>query len=389
MDAAAQLGRCWRMPRPSPLLVRSAIKTAIPPLSSSVVGTMPATQAPQLASSAEAPPEGDEWLSELKLDGYRLLVFLHQGRVRLLTRNGHDWTDRMPLLAERFQSMRVEAALLDGELVSLRPDGTSSFHDLQSSLSDGRDGDLYFYAFDLLHLNGWDLRPSPLIERKRALEGLGGWGDKLRYAEHVIGNAAALQREACKLKVEGIICKRADSSYRPGRSAAWRKVKCQGREDFVVLGWTPPGGSRRGVGALAVGFYDPEERLHYAGAVGTGFSDKELISWRTHLETMRLSSPPSLQVAGDPPDRQIRWVRPELVVELSFTAWSGEGRLRHPVFLGLREDKTAREVVMPVPDPEAQRREVKPLTVVEKETTSQSRWHGAVPPRPRPLVRTP
>ena len=354
----------------------------MPPAEGAVRSALPTRQAPQLASAAEAPPDGSEWLSELKLDGYRLLVWLDHGKARLVTRNGHDWTPRMPILAGRFAALQADTALLDGELVALRPDGTTSFHDLQGALGDGRDGGLYFYAFDLLHLNGWDLRPAPLLERKRALEALPGWNDRIRFAEHVVGNAAALRREACRHKIEGIICKRADAPYRAGRSAAWLKIKCQGREEFVVLGWTPPGGSRRGIGALALGFYDPDGALHYVGAVGTGFSDRELLEWRERLEPMRLSSPLRLRLAGEAPDRAIRWVQPELVVETTFTAWSGEGRLRHPVFLGLREDKRAEQVVMAVPDPDAPRRDFKATSAVAQVAPSRSRWHGAVPPLP-------
>ena len=332
--------------------------------------------------AVDRPPEGAEWLSELKLDGYRLLVWLDHGRARLVTRNGHDWTARMPVLATRFATLKAETALLDGELVALRPDGTSSFHDLQGALGDGRDRSLYFYAFDILHLNGWDLRPAPLLERKRVLDALPGWDASIRYASHVVGDAAALRREACRHKIEGIISKRADAPYRAGRSGAWLKIKCQGREDFVVLGWTPPGGSRQGIGALALGFYDPDGNLHYAGAVGTGFSDRELLAWRARVEPMRLSAPLPLLLAGGEPDRAIRWIQPEIVVEITFTAWSGEGRVRHPVFLGLREDKTADQVVMAIPDPEARRREFKALGVATSAAPTRSRWHGAVPPLP-------
>ena len=348
------------------------------------MATFPLVKRRSLAAGAGGPPEGAEWLSELKLDGYRLLVWLDHGRARLVTRNGHDWTARLPVLAGRFATLQADTALLDGELVALRPDGTSSFHDLQGALGDGRDGGLYFYAFDILHLNGWDLRSAPLIERKRVLEALPGWDASIRYASHVVGDAAALRREACRHKIEGIISKRADAPYRAGRSGAWLKIKCQGREEFIVLGWTPPGGARQGIGALALGFYDPDGDLHYAGAVGTGFSDRELLAWRARLESMQLSAPLPLSpvLAGEAPGRAIRWIRPEIVVEITFTAWSGEGRVRHPVFLGLREDKTADQVVMAVPDPEVRRREFKALGIVTSAAPTRSRWHGAVPPLP-------
>jgi bifunctional non-homologous end joining protein LigD len=372
------------MPRPQPLTTtqprRDAKATkATPAAPGAVVAGLPATLAPQLATNADAPPPGDDWISEIKLDGYRLLVWIDHGRVRLATRNGHDWTQRLPNLAASFAALDVETAVLDGEMVALRPDGTSHFHDLQAALSAGADSSLFFYAFDLLHLNGWDLRACALRDRKHLLEDVQGWNNAIRYAAHIDGNAAGLHREAARLKLEGIIAKRPDAPYRAGRSAAWLKVKCLGREDFVVLGWTPPGGSRLGIGALAIGFYDLDGSLHFAGQVGTGFSDKELLALRAQLAAMPLAPPASLLVAGEAPDRAIRWISPSLVVEVSFTAWSGEGRVRHPVYLGLREDKAASEVVMAVPDPETERRAAKLSRLVDSSPGNRSRWKGAVP----------
>ena len=374
------------MPRSQPLQTTQlrpharAIQEGRPLAPGAIRGDLPAKLAPQLATNAEEPPPGDDWISEIKLDGYRLLVWIDHGRVRLVTRNGHDWTQRMPRLASRFAALGADTALLDGEMVALRPDGTSHFHDLQAALSAGADDRLFFYAFDLLHLDGWDLRACTLRDRKRLLEALPGWDNAIRYAAHIDGNATGLHREAGRLGLEGIIAKRADAPYRSGRSVAWLKIKCLGREDLVVLGWTPPGGSRRGIGALVVGFYDPAGNLHYAGQVGTGFSDKELLALRAQLEAMPSAPPASLLVAGDAPDRSIRWVSPSLVAEVSFTAWSGEGRVRHPVYLGLREDKAASEVVLAVPDPEALRRAVKPTASASSGVSGRSRWKGAVPP---------
>lgn len=353
-----------------------------PPAAGALAAALPTKQAPQLATNADGPPEGAGWLSEIKLDGYRLLVWLDGGRARLVTRSGHDWTARLPSLAARFAALDVGTALLDGEMVALRSDGTSHFHDLQAALSAGADAGLFYYAFDLLHLNGWDLRDCSLLDRKLLLEAVPGWNDRLRYADHVEG-AVGLHREAARLQLEGIIAKRANAPYRAGRNAAWLKVKCLGREEFVVLGWTPPGGSRRGIGALALGFHDGGGHLHYAGLVGTGFSDRELLALRERLEQLPHSKPPSLLVAGEAPDRHIRWIAPTLVTEVSFTAWSGDGRVRHPVYLGLREDKAARDVVMPVPDLDSPRRTVKPLAVVTSASASKSRWKGAVPPMRR------
>ena len=378
------MARSAPMPRPQPLVAsqsrRRAAAPTPPPVPGAALARLPAQLAPQLATNADDAPAGNDWISEIKLDGYRLLVWIDHSHVRLVTRNGHDWTPRMPRLAARFAALDVQTALLDGEMVALRPDGSSHFHDLQAALSAGADGSLFFYAFDLLHLNGWDLRACALRDRKRLLEAVDGWDNTIRYAAHIDGNAEGLRLEACRLKLEGIIVKRADRPYRAGRSPDWLKVKCLGREDLVVLGWTPPGGSRQGIGALAVGFYDPSGQLHYAGQVGTGFSDKELLALRAQLEVLASLPPTSLLVAGDPPDRTIRWIAPSLVAEVSFTAWSGEGRVRHAVYQGLREDKPAADVVMAVPDPEAPRRAVRPAGAVISAPATRSRWKGAVPP---------
>lgn len=270
--------------------------------------------------------------------------------------------------------------MMDGELVALRPDGTDSFHDLQRALSEGGDGSLFFYAFDLLHLDGLDLKRCALVDRKAALEKLKGWSQHLRYAQHVVGDNERLLASAKRMQLEGIICKRANAPYRAGRSTAWLKIKCLLREEFVVIGWLPPGGRRQGIGALALGFYDADRRMHYAGSVGTGFSDNELVDLRDRLVAMSTKPPPSLIYAGERPDPHIRWVEPTLVAEVSFSAWSGEGSVRHPVYLGMSDDKVAASVVKDIPDPDKERREHKPMPVVATTRIAKYRWKGAVPP---------
>jgi bifunctional non-homologous end joining protein LigD len=329
----------------APTLEKAAPDADGAPAAGAVRGAIPADQAPQLCDTAAAAPEGDEWICEIKYDGYRLLAHIDGGCVRLVTRNGHDWADRLPAVAQAFARLKLESAVLDGELVALRADGSTSFSDLQAALADGRDGKLHFYVFDLLALNGWDLRPCRLLERKRVLEGLDAWRGRLRFSAHDVGHAAAMQRRACEMKLEGIVCKRADAPYRAGRGHGWVKVKCLGREEFVVLGWTKPAGRRTGFGALHLGSYDADGVLHYAGGVGSGFSERDLADLRKRLDAIQAPSPPEMRVAGDPPEDAIRWVRPQLVAEVAFTARSDAGRLRHAVFLGLREDKGAREVV--------------------------------------------
>jgi bifunctional non-homologous end joining protein LigD len=274
--------------------------------------------------------------------------------------------------------------VLDGELVALRPDGVSSFPDLQAALSAGQDQKLYFYTFDLLEFDGWDLRGCALIDRKAVLEMLTDWTGMLRFSAHTDGDLEKTHRNACEMRLEGIVCKKADAPYQAARGRGWLKLKCLGREEFIVLGWTPPGGSRTGIGALHLGYFDPEGGLHYAGAAGTGFTARELESLRKRLDALKDKPPENLLMAGDPIDSSVQWVRPELVVEVEYTAWSGAGRLRHPVYLGIREDKSPREVGREVADAEAERTVFRPRGggIIRKARG----WKGAIPPVSRPAL---
>jgi bifunctional non-homologous end joining protein LigD len=347
-------------PPPKPVRKAASKRREGPPAEGAVRAKLPQRQAPQLASLSEEPPNGEGWVSEIKFDGYRLLCWIDHGKVRLVTRNGLDWTDRFPTVARELGRLDVDAALVDGELVALDNDGSSSFPALQAALSAGKDDRLNLYLFDLLHLDGWDLRSCRLVDRKRVLTGLADWRGVLRYSDHHEGDAAGMRREACRMGLEGIVCKQADSPYRAGRGRGWVKVKCLGREEFIVLGWTPPGGSRTGLGSLHLGYYDPQGRLHYAGGVGSGFSEGELARLSERLAGVAADTPKSLFVAGDPVPNNMHWVRPELVAEVQFASWSGSGRVRHAVYLGLREDKSASEVVREPADPKAERKMVSP-----------------------------
>ena len=324
------------------------------PIADAESADLPHKQPPQLATLAEAAPSGADWITEVKFDGYRLLAWKDGRDVRLITRNGQDWTARLPDVARAIGKLTPRTLLLDGELVALRPDGLSSFAELQAALANGGDRkSLFFYLFDLLHLDGWDLRPCRLADRKGALHALTDWRGALRYSDHLVGEADRVRRQACAMGLEGIICKRANAPYRGARSRDWLKVKCQGREEFAVLGWTPPDGSRAGLGALHLGFHDEANRMHYVGGVGTGFTDEELRGLRRRLSPLASTPPSELWIAGDPPELAIRWVRPVLVAEVQFPGWTGFGRLRHGVYLGLRADKEGDEVVrdtLPVRD---------------------------------------
>jgi bifunctional non-homologous end joining protein LigD len=373
-----------------PLPRKPGRRSTVLPIAGAVRGKLPDMPSPQLASVVDSPPDDDDgWLTEIKFDGYRILASVDGGssrgqkKVRLLTRNGNDWTDRLPAVAEAVSQLAVDSALIDGELVALDKDGVSSFPVLQSALANGRDHTLVYYVFDLLHLDGWNLERCTLRDRKDRLKGLGTWQGMLRYSDHHEGETARMRQAACKMKLEGIICKKADAPYRPGRGHDWLKVKCAGREELLVLGWTEPAGSRTGLGALHLGYYDPQRRLHYVGGAGSGFSDETLTMLRDRLDGLRPMPPRNLQVAGEDLEHSIHWVEPDLVAEVSFTAWSGAGRIRHAVFLGLREDKAPKDVVRDPADPAAERRSITP-----KDYSRTGKTKGpiiAVPPK-RPAI---
>ena len=340
-------------PRPS---AREAASGAAVPdpshLPGATSGDLPDWVPPQLATRVSTPPGGEGWLHEIKFDGYRMLCRLAGKSARLLTRRGLDWTDRFGRVAEAAARLPSGQALIDGEIVALRPDGRSSFQALQEALSGGGKG-LVFHAFDLLHLDGYDLTASPLEARKRVLAALlAEWADPvIRFSDHVRGKGPAFFREACDHALEGIVSKRADAVYRSGRGRDWVKIKCAQRQEFVIGGFTEPSGSRSGFGSLLLGVHE-EGKLRYVGNVGTGFKEDFLTELRQRLESIERDDPP---FSGSVPRAQTRaahWVEPRLVGEVEFTEWTRDGRLRHPSFQGLREDIPATDVVRePVQDP--------------------------------------
>jgi bifunctional non-homologous end joining protein LigD len=307
---------------------------------------MPVDLKPQLATPASAAPAGPDWLHELKYDGYRLFARIDQGKVRLITRNGLDWTGKFPGLARAFGQLPVDTALVDGELVHLAPDGTTNFSGLQDAIASGKTAALNFFAFDLVYRDDWDLSGASLEDRKAALaeiippqaQGI------LRYSDHQTGQGPAVLRQASSLGLEGIVSKRCDAPYRPGRGGAWLKVKCRNREEIVVIGFTDPEGKREGFGALLAGYYDPSKTLQYAGRVGTGFSAEQLVDLRKRLDTLVVRTP-AVVLPKEAPRKGVHWVQPELIAEVEFAGWTADNILRHASFQGLREDKSAREVV--------------------------------------------
>jgi len=311
---------------------------------------LPASLDAELATLVDAAPEGDEWVHELKLDGYRLLCRRDGKTVRLFTRNGNDWTDRFPTLAEALRALPVKSVVLDGEAVVLDAEGRSSFQALQRAFGE-RAPALHLFVFDLLFLDGYDVRAAPLLERKALLRRLlAAVPDDaaLRLSDHVVGQGPAVLAEACKRGAEGIVSKRADAPYRAGRTRDWLKVKCARRQEFVIAGFTDPSGSRRGFGALVLAARDAGGTLRHVGKVGTGFDSATLVGLRKRLEKLERPKP---AITGAPRGRGLHWVEPRLVAEVSFTEWTGDGRIRHPAFVALREDKAADEVRIEMSEP--------------------------------------
>jgi bifunctional non-homologous end joining protein LigD len=282
------------------------------------------------------------WIVERKLDGYRCLAFRDGGPVALESRNRLSLNERYPEVAAALEDAPSRRFVVDGEVVGIAG-GRSSFEALQRRGHDRR-VKVAFYVFDVLWLDGEDLRDRPLRERKAALrDALRFGGGTVRWTPHRRAHEGErLLAEACRKGWEGLIAKRADSPYAGTRSRDWLKWKCSAEQELVIGGYTAPRGSREDFGALLVGFYDGDV-LRYAGKVGTGFDAREL---RTLGERMaKLAQADSPFGAGDPPSRDTTWVKPELVAQVAFTEWTRDGRLRHPRYLGLRDDKPARDVV--------------------------------------------
>ena len=297
---------------------------------------------PQLARRYERPPQGTDWVHEIKLDGYRLLARKAGPDVRLLTRHGLDWTARFPGIARAVAGLALDQALLDGEAAVLLEGGRTSFADLQAALKHGQ-GEISYGAFDLLYADGEDLRELPLIARKQRLEQLlAGAMPPLRFVSHLDAAGDQVLEAACELVLEGVISKRRDAPYRSGRSDEWRKSKCLEREEFVVIGFTDPKAGGRGIGSLVLATHDAGTLVH-VGRVGTGFDQATSVELRQRLERLATERAPVAKLPAAA-RRGVRWVEPRTVVEVEFQTWTGDGMLRHASFQGVREDKEAGEV---------------------------------------------
>ena len=366
--AEVTVTRCMRASTKAKPSRRRNTAPSAPDLPGSRPGALPTRLLPQLAETADRMPDSDAYLAEIKLDGYRLSARVStpgaRRQARLLTRKGLDWTHKFPAIARALEQLPVTAAWFEGEACAIGDDGRSSFSALQDDLSRGRTDRVFFFVFDLLHLDGMDVTRVPLVKRKQELERvLAAAPTPLVYCEHVAGNGPAFLRRACEMGLEGVIAKQADAPYRPGRSSLWLKLKCLGREEFVIVGFTDPAGARVGFGALLLGYYTPDGELRFAGRVGTGFSDRTLWALATKLKKLARPTMPLARLPAATGNRygfgkpfkwsEAHWVQPKLVAEVSYLEWTADGVLRHAVFLGLREDKPARDVVRTPPRADA------------------------------------
>lgn len=311
---------------------------------------------PQLATLVDAAPTGDHWLHEVKYDGYRIGCLVQDGTATFTSRNGNDWTPKFASIAGVCAKLAVDSALLDGEMTIVLPDGRTSFQALQNSFSSRSSAGLIYFVFDLLFLNGVDLRSEPLATRKALLKRLIPHKGPLKYSEELKGDGPTVLEQACKLGLEGIVSKREDRPHRARRGPEWLKCKCAHRQELVVGGFTEPSGSRAGIGALLLGYYEGKQ-LRFAGKVGTGrgLTAAYLTKLRTSLEAIASAQCP---FAERPPSRALKgvhWVKPVRVVEVSFSEWTSGGSVRHPSLLGFRDDKSAAGVTREVPKPSTTR----------------------------------
>ena len=335
---------------------------------------LPTFLPPQLALQSTTPPTDSGWLHELKLDGYRIQARKDGPHVQLLTRTGLDWTHRMKTIAAQVEALPADTAILDGEVVVLAEDGTTSFADLQAAFQEGVKKPLTYFAFDLLHLNGHNLRNLSLLERKSLLaELLANSGEYLRLSEHLEGSGETIFHNACDLHAEGIVSKRASGQYTSGRTSDWLKLKCIHEQEFVIGGFTLPSKGHtgiHGIGSLLLGYYQ-NKKLIYAGRTGTGFTQKTHRLLRDQVDKLRQPTPPF-----DHPPAEARrgaiWLKPQLVAQVNFATWTADNLVRQASFKGLREDKPAADVRREEPAPKPRSAHHTAPTPVAAKTATKS-----------------
>jgi len=311
-------------------------------------GPFPAKLAPQLATLADSLPAGDDWIYEIKFDGYRILTRYDQDSVTLFTRNGHDWTAKLVSLVPELEKLKIGPGWLDGEIVIIDEKGVPNFGALQSAFETQRTAEIIYYIFDLLYYAGYDLREASLTSRRILLANLlkDSTSPRVRFSENYMGSAPDIFRSACDMGLEGVMGKRKDSVYTSGRSQSWIKLKCTKRQEFIIVGYTPPSRPSQGFKSLLLAIYDGAGQLNYAGKVGTGFNAKNTGMIKDQLDRLATDNMPLREV---PKGIKAYWVKPELVAEVAFTEWTRDGKIRHGAFKGLRTDKPTDVITREVP----------------------------------------
>lgn len=323
-------------------------KTGLP--EGAVKAALPDKLAPQLATLVDGPPADPEnWVYEIKFDGYRLLARIHGKSIQLFTRNGNDWTDKLQPLHKALAKAKLPDGWYDGEIVVLNEDGVPDFGALQLAFDASQPGNVVYYLFDVPFFDGYDLRAVPLEARRALLEMVlaGKTSDSVRFSAVFDASAESVVASACKLGLEGVIAKRRDASYQSRRSGSWIKLKCSQRQEFVIGGYTDPQGGRTGIGSLLLGVHDDKGKLQYAGNVGTGFSELRLRELKAQLDAIPATKSPFAEATGI--TGKPHWVRPKLVAEVTFGEWTRGERIRHSVFHGLRSDKSPKVIVREKP----------------------------------------
>ncbi|MET4576541.1 DNA ligase D [Ottowia thiooxydans] len=342
-------------PKAAPSIARASLVSASHDQAKAVRVALPESLAPQLATLVDGPPaDTSDWLWELKFDGYRLVARIERGGVKLFTRNGNDWTAKMPDLTKAVKRLPLKSGWLDGEVLMLDSQGIPDFQSLQNAFDGSGTKGLVYYLFDMPYADGRDLRKLPVVERRELLRAIVEKSptDRVRFSEAFEARPGDLVASACKLGFEGVIGKRKSAPYASRRSADWIKLKCSHRQEFVIGGFTDPQGSRTGIGSLLLGVHTDDGSLQYAGNVGTGFNERSLKALREKLGALRTDQNPfadsvsiNLRGAG----RKAHWVQPKLMAEVSFAEWTKENRVRHSVFHGLRDDKPAKSITREQP----------------------------------------
>ncbi|MGY2261975.1 DNA ligase D [Pseudomonas sp. SDO55104_S430] len=333
-----------------PKAIKKPAKAARPAKSAQLTGAhkakLPDQLKPELATLVERAPDG-QWSYEVKFDGYRIMARIDHDDVKLFTRNGHDWTHKLPEQARALASLGLESAWLDGEMVVTDEQGVPDFQALQNAFEAERSAGILYYLFDLPYLNGVDLREVPVEERRAALATVlkTSKDPLLRFSDAFAEDPDALLNSACQMRMEGLIGKRLGSPYVSRRSSDWIKLKCKHRQEFVIVGFTDPKGSRNAFGALLLGLHDRDSgELRYAGKVGTGFTEATLRTIHEQLKPLQTKKPAVVNPPSGAEFKSVHWLKPRLLAEVAFAEMTKEGSVRHAVFHGLRDDKPAKEI---------------------------------------------